>query len=278
MTAIPAQRSKERLRAHFDIESELANRLKTADKSARQRLYAELYDELYSRVPDHPMLAHKSSPQDRQVQVDGEMRLLSRFLNPECVLLEIGAGDCRLSFAAAQQVRQVYGLEVSAEIAKCDHAPRNFSLILSDGTSIDLPDSSVDVAYSNQLLEHLHSDDAAEQTRNVWRVLKPGGKYVCVTPNRISGPHDISRYFSNHACGFHLKEYSNVDLSSLFRSVGFRKVTAWAGAKGKFAPVPLFTVAAYEAILSLMPRRLRQMLGKLAPSRALLGIRMVAEK
>jgi predicted SAM-dependent methyltransferase len=37
---------------------------------------------------------------------------------------------------------------------------------------------SVDLAYSNQLMEHLHPDDASEQLANVYRALKPGGVTV----------------------------------------------------------------------------------------------------
>ena len=37
---------------------------------------------------------------------------------------------------------------------------------------------------------------------NLYRALKPGAVYVCITPNRLSGPHDISLYFDSVATGF----------------------------------------------------------------------------
>ena len=55
----------------------------------------------------------------------------------------------------------VYAVEVSEEITGNLAFPRNVRLLLSDGTSIPVPDASVAVAYSNQLMEHLHPDDAA---------------------------------------------------------------------------------------------------------------------
>jgi SAM-dependent methyltransferase len=117
----------------------------------------------------------------------------------------------------------VYALDVSAEITRTDTLPANFSLILSDGTTIDVPPDSITVAYSNQLMEHLHPDDALEQLSNIYRALAPGGIYICVTPNRLTGPHDISRHFDPVATCLHLKEYTNTELMALLRRVGFRK-------------------------------------------------------
>ncbi len=37
---------------------------------------------------------------------------------------------------------------------------------------------SIDLVISNQLMEHLHPDDAYDQLREVYRVLRDGGRYV----------------------------------------------------------------------------------------------------
>jgi len=92
----------------------------------------------------------------------------------------------------AKVARQVYAVDVSVEAVGAIDPPENFSLIISDGVSVPVPGGSVDVAWSAQLMEHLHPDDAREQLGNIYRALKPGGVYICITPNRISGPHDIS--------------------------------------------------------------------------------------
>ena len=47
-------RTREELRQHYDVERELADRLRTASKDERRTLYAEVYDELFKRVPLHP--------------------------------------------------------------------------------------------------------------------------------------------------------------------------------------------------------------------------------
>lgn len=49
---------------------------------------------------------------------------------------------------------------MSETITARDWVHPNFVLILSDGSNVAVPPSTVHVAYSNQLIEHLHPDDA----------------------------------------------------------------------------------------------------------------------
>jgi SAM-dependent methyltransferase len=266
------------LREHYEIEKELASRLRTATGEQRRSMYRALYDELYHLVPHHPQVTRKSSVDLTHEAVVPQIRLLRQFVQPESTVLEIGPGDCALSVQLAQQARQVYGLDVSEEITYRSSLPSNFKLILSDGTSVPLPPGSVDVAYSNQLMEHLHPDDALDQLQGIWRALRPGGVYICITPSRLNGPHDISRFFDLVATGFHLKEYIVGELNRMFRKVGFRKVHSLFGRKGVFIPMPVAPVLALEATLHLLPAKARRLLALTLPCRALLGVRLVATK
>lgn len=174
-------------------------------------------------------------------------------------------------------VKQIYAIDVSDELTKGPEFPSNFRLILSDGCSIPLPPDSVDVAYSNQLMEHLHPDDAIEQLRNVYGVLKPGGIYICITPNRINGPHDISKGFDRIATGFHLKEYTLRELNALFRAVGFTAIRSYIEIRRTFR-VPLFSLLAFEQILNTLPYQPRMFVGRNLPFRLLLGRPLIAVK
>ena len=152
----------------------------------RAGLYAAVYNELFRRVPDHPQIARKSDPTARAVQASRELQLVARFIGPGTNYLEIGAGDCRnLAFAVTGKVIHVYAIDVSDEISKQIEPPPNFELIISDGISIPVPAGSIDFAYSNQLMEHLHPDDAKSQLENVFTALRPGRAYLCITPNRL---------------------------------------------------------------------------------------------
>lgn len=268
-----------RLRQHYLVERELADRLRNAPKAERPALYREVYDELYRRVPHHPQLLALRDPQTaarRSRSVAHQLAFLRRFLRPGKRFVEIGAGDCALSLRAAALAGQVTAVDVSLQITREVKPPANFELRLTEGSRIPLADGAADVAFSNQLMEHLHPEDALEQLREIRRSLAPGGLYVCITPNRLHGPGDVSGHFDEVATGLHLREYSGRELRALMLESGFRTVRFYAGARGWYARVPFFALAALEALLEAAPRRLRRRLARLAPMRALLGLRAVA--
>lgn len=263
--------SPEQIKEHYEIEKELASRLRNASKQERKQLYAKAYDEMLRRVPYHPMLTRKSSPEERAADASMQMKLLKPFLKKGSTFLEVGPGDCALSFEVAKIVKQVYAIDVSDEMTRNGSAPENFSLILSDGCSVPLGKDSVDLAYSNQLMEHLHPEDAFEQLQNIYSVLSPGGAYICITPSRYSGPHDISKYFDSVATGFHLSEYTTLELKNLFNKVGFSKVKVFVGAKGKYLQVPAFPVVTCEWLLNLFPDSFRKTIAVNLPFNLIFG-------
>jgi SAM-dependent methyltransferase len=271
-------RTPDRLRAHYEVERELADRLRAADRETRARLYAEVYDELYRRVPDHPQLRSKVDARARRAMLEDQIGVLRGFLGPDATFMEIGAGDCALCVALAPSVRRVIAVEVSDEVSKGVPPLPNFSLVLSDGQSVPVPPESVSVAYSNQVMEHLHPDDARAQLAGIRAALAPGGVYVCITPNRIAGPHDISKYFDRIATGFHLKEYTVGELAALMREAGFSRVAAIVGARGRFARVPASWMSALEGLLMLLPEGLRRRAMRLPVLRNQLSIRLAAHR
>jgi SAM-dependent methyltransferase len=276
---MPARDSRtfEQIREHYVIERELAVRLRLASKEERRRLYTEVYNELFRKVPHHPQLTSKSDA-IRRPETLYALRLLRRFLKPDSIYLEIGPGDCELATQVAQYVRKVYAVDVSDEITSGVVLPENMELVISDGCSIPVPDHSVDVAYSDQLMEHLHPDDAMDQLKNIYRALAPGGVYICITPNRLSGPHDVSQYFDDVATGFHLKEYSMSELSRMFRSVGFRKFKVLMGARGSHLGVPAILPKAIEFLLERAGGRFGRKLARRLPLRLILGVKLIAWK
>jgi len=271
-------RTAEQLTRHYLVEKELANRMRHAAAPDRSHLYQEVYDELFRRVPDHPQLLRVHNEERAQAAVAEKIRYIAHLLRPDLTFLEVGAGDCRLALEAARRVKQVYAVDVSTEITRGLRTPANFQLVLSGGTDINLPTGSVDLAYSYQLMEHVHPEDARQQLSEIYRVLKPGGRYVCFTPNRLNGPHDISRYFDEVASGFHLKEYTLGELSVIFREVGFRQCRALSGLRGKAIELPLASVRIMETLLQHTPHALRSKLAELPIIRHLLDSALVGAK
>jgi SAM-dependent methyltransferase len=257
---IPANeaRTPDRLRYHFSVERDLATRLKATSKSQRSAAYPKIYDELFSKVGDHPLLTRASSQAARRAYILEQLKAMEQWLTPATVYLEIGAGDAALASEVAKRVRRVHATEVSKTIIERPNLPRNLEVIIVQGADVPVEPGSVDLAYSNQVMEHLHPEDALEQLANIHRALKPGGKYVCVTPNRLNGPHDISRYFEKTAVGLHLKEYTFAELSGLMRESGFRHVSACYMTEGHARVLPAGPVSALEQIVAVTPMRARR--------------------
>jgi SAM-dependent methyltransferase len=266
-----AARGRDALVRQYGIECELADRLRRAAPAERKELYRTVYDELFTRVPDHPQNTRKKDPALQAARTARELRFLDRFLTADSVYLEVGPGDCHLALTIARRVSRVYAVDVSELIVRNDELPANFKLIVSDGVTIDVPPGSVRVAYSNQLMEHLHPDDALEQLGEIYRALGPQGVYVCITPHRYSGPHDISWYFDAEARGFHLKEYTYRELRNLFRAAGFEGTSPWAGFKGHFLRLPEWLVLGVEWALGRLPAPMRKNLSRSRPVQTVFG-------
>jgi len=271
-------RTFERIKEHYLIEKELAARLRSSSKDERRRLYTTVYDELFRRVPDHPQLDARRDAQRRGREVLERLKLLDNYLYPDSTFLEIGPGDCALAIAVARRVRHVFAIDVSREITSEGLLLKNLELIISDGSSLPVPTGSVDIAYSDQLMEHLHPEDATEQLTNIYRTLSPGGVYLCITPNRWSGPHDVSRYFDEEATGFHLHEYTVSELVHMFNEAGFRKLRVLIGGRGLHVSVPVALVKSIETLLARLPAQFGRTLARRLPLRLILGAKLVAQK
>ncbi len=262
---------------HYEIEKRIAGRLRNSTTEERANLYTWAYDELFRQVPHHPMMDDVEVNEHRKRSAK-EVFNLQPFLRKESIFLEIGPGDCVVSLEIAKQVKKVYAIDVSTEITKKLDAPANFELILSDGSSIALPPESVDIAYSNQLMEHLHPDDSLKQLQNVYEALKPGGVYFCVTPNRLSGPHDVSRSFDAVATGLHLKEYTVRELDLIFRKTGFSNTRIYVPFFGYFVLLPTFPFRILERLVEPLPHPVRKLLTFNRVVKFLLGIKIVGKK
>jgi len=271
---LTADERMELIRQNYVIERELSDKLRNSSAEERKLLYTSLYDEYHKRAPFHPSKARK----DDTKPLRRRMRLLKNFLSAEDTFLEVGPGDGQVCLAVSEIVQQVVAVDVSREITKCIDPPENFRLVISDGSSINVDRESVDIAYSNQLMEHLHPDDAKLQLENICLALRLGGKYICITPNALSGPHDISKYFDDVAKGFHLKEYTIKELTALFKKAGFRKVFYLWAPKGFLLKINPGVLIALEEVLFLLPEKLRKKISQSRLMFSLLNIQLLGVK
>ncbi len=265
-------RAPERLIAHYDLERRLTDRLREASQSERSWLYAEVYSKLFDSLPDHPQ---KTARELSAKRIADRMRLLGPFLKPNAVYLEVGCGNAALVFAMAGRTREALGLDVTDALVDFAAAPSNFRFVRTEGVEIPLADGSVDLVHSDQLMEHLHIEDAEPQLREINRLLKPGGRYLCATPSRVTGPHDISVFFDEVATGLHMREYDYRSLRDLFLRNGFSRVRFPLVVRGfRLATPPYPVLRGIELALLAAPPRVRR--GRIAG--VIMGITALATK
>jgi len=272
------KRTLQQLREHYEFEKQLADKLRNASKEERHFLYTTVYDELFRFFKKNPHLKWEITPEQETKKINAQINFLKRFLTNKSVFLEIGPGDCKLSFEVAKYVKKVYAIDVCTEITKIFSPPKNFEFIISEGSNIPVLENSINIAYSNQLMEHLHPDDALDQLRNIYKALIPGGIYICITPNELVGPSDISKYFDKVATGFHLKEYTIEELHTLFRKVGFSKIHFYICVKGCYLKFPISLIESFEKFLKMLPLSFRKKITNIFLFQALLAIRIIGKK
>ncbi len=264
------------LKEHYELEKKLANKIRSSPWPERGRAYQDAYNEIYEKIPNHPLMTEVTSGQKQSTSI--LLGIIQRFLIPNSCFLEIGPGNCSLLIKVSELVKKAYGVDVSTATTKDLIFPENSQILLSDGRNIPLPDDSVDVAFSHQFIEHLHPEDAMVHLENVYRTLRKDGVYICITPNRLSGPHDISRYFGRIATCFHLKEYTVSELSQIMKQVGFSKVKHIFGFNGIFITFPMFPAIICEWILNKWPYKLQIFLAKNLPFKLFINVRLIGYK
>ena len=93
---------------------------------------------------------------------------------------------------------------------------------VADATALPQPDRSIDLYISLETIEHVH--DARALISEAARVLRPGGRFICSTPNRLVQNPGAS-LADAPICEFHVREFTPRELLDLlaphFGSVAF---------------------------------------------------------
>jgi len=139
---------------------------------------------------------------------------------------DIGAGDGAnidqvIGEGALNTFSQIAAIDISSE--RIDRLKRRLPQVLARvGNALNLPmqDSSVDFAFSDQVIEHV--DDDGAMVREIRRVLKPGGR--AVVGSVIKGKGAWYFYRCNGEWRLdptHVREYDSLDsYSELFKREG----------------------------------------------------------
>ena len=260
---LPKGRTFKQILNHYEVERAIATRLKRATTEERKTIYRTMYDELLTRVPDHPRFQTLNVEASAKIANQSKLKLVAKFLNKSITFVEFGPGDCRFTTSICDRVQFAYGVDISDQRKNVESVPVNFKLIVYNGYDLDISDEVADVVFSDQLIEHLHSDDIHDHFGSVRRILKPQGIYVFRTPHRFNGPHDVSGYFSNDAEGFHLREWTYSEIEEVLKNSEYALWWGYWCAKRICLKLPFKYFIAIERLLDRLPNGVRNVLSRL---------------
>lgn len=265
------------------LEFDYADRLRKASANERRALYAEAYAEVGAL-----RTFRSERPEDRTAGTSKDLvEQLAQLFRPDEHILEVGCGRGYTCMMLAPHVGSITGTDVSAPaLTEARELLRQRGLgnaAIEDVSALELRDRfgarRFDAALSIEVVEHLHPDDAAEHFRQVFDLLRPGGRYAIVMPSRLDGPHDITREefpAMQQALGFHLNESTYRDVVRALRAAGFRRFRSILRIPGRrsnrIACVPAAASMLFEAAWQRLPMLRRRRLARL------IEIRLVAIK
>lgn len=113
-------------------------------------------------------------------------------VRPDDRVLEIACGRGEICNLLAPRVRSVVGTDYApSAIAICQEAYRdsghkNLQFVIADAKKLPFPDSSFDLVFCSEFLEHVHNWELREVMQEITRVLAPNGRLICQTePNKV---------------------------------------------------------------------------------------------
>lgn len=192
------------------------------DSIKRRAIYKEGYDSFYN------FLEEKNKKEGGCIFIKNKHFLYKHYIKDK-IGVDYGCGYGSFTNGAGKISKRVYGIEASRKIVTQIRKSSKINVTFLCRQSMILPfkSNSIDYFYSTEVLEHLHPDDAVLHLKEVYRCLKRGGVYILLTPNKIFGPSDVSKFFlkkGSSSRGLHLKEYTYDSLNKILSSIGFKKI------------------------------------------------------
>jgi 2-polyprenyl-3-methyl-5-hydroxy-6-metoxy-1,4-benzoquinol methylase len=205
----------------FELEREFHKKIKQEDcKEVRKKLYVEIYAKV------HPLLDTVDNDEVKQAHHDAMIRIFADELSGKDVL-DVGCGDGLFLMRLSQSLQhgRLCGIDVT-ETSSIDRLSY-FEFVAADVTEFSL-DREFDVVWSDNVMEHISHQDLPGFLSSIRGCLASNGIFILMLPNRLFGPHDVSRVldFSNTgkvlAQGTHLSEMTYHEVLAMLREHGFR--------------------------------------------------------
>lgn len=206
----------------FELEREYHRKIAgEKDQTVRERLYYELYDKVY------PLYQKTSSRHvDADIQSKAKLvNLLSKELEGKSIL-DVGCGNGAFlrSVDANLEHGELVGIDISPAILPPAH--ENIEFVQGNVINFNM-DNRFDIIFSDNVIEHIAVSDLPIHLRSITNAIVRGGALIIITPNRLFGPHDVTRIIDDtstnkiEALGGHLHETTYTELISMLKDHGF---------------------------------------------------------
>lgn len=173
----------------------------------------------------------------KSINIDAQRLSLSNLKLDEDVpgvLFEVGCGSGDFLARMHDRGWNVEGVDSDPEAIKTARGRHGLTVYSGKMENLNLPDSKFDVVTMSHVIEHVYDPIALLQ--ECFRVLKPSGKLVIVTPNASSLGHQMYKENWFHLDPpRHISIYSNTSLGAIVKASGFNTVkvmTSAANAEG----------------------------------------------
>lgn len=208
----------------FKIENSFHIKLKREKcKKKREILYKDFYHKLlnfYGRDSNEDDLF------DKKIELKNKQIFLFKkeLYNKSIIDFGCGEGFFLKNIEKKLKHKSLFGVDIFIPSNLSSNSKINFieTSIINFST-----DKKFDVAFSDNVLEHISVLDYPDHLQTVYNSLKSGGKFILVVPNRLFGPSDISRIFDNSssgktsAIGGHLNESTYHEMINFLKNAGF---------------------------------------------------------
>ncbi|MDA7980577.1 MAG: class I SAM-dependent methyltransferase [Pirellulales bacterium] len=231
---------------HWEEEREFARRIAAAPKGAETR--AKAFQQGYDTVTTIIGKRYGESSSGLVMGLNPRyVRLVLKLLKnyeysgklgerslTQPKLFEVGYGSGAVLEEVAKAGFGVSGIEVSTRMREqaLKRLPEHThnGIHLGDFLSLELgvETGTFQVAYWNDVFEHIPPDENLDYLSKLYGLLAPGGVLLTITPNWHMRPGDITGLYKpprTEAEGFHLREYTLREMVLLLRRAGFAKIS-----------------------------------------------------
>lgn len=195
--------------------------LEEQDPDKRVGLYNEFYATLI------PLYDRESVQGPDHYSKDKYVKLFTPELSGKSVVdFGCGNGQMLLAIDRLLNTRSLTGIDVVFPEELKAHERINF---VEGNLMTEVFEEPFEVAFSDNVLEHLVPEDAQTHLHNIYQNLTPDGQLIIIMPNRLFGPWDITRIkdFSQsgktEAMGGHVNESTHYEMIEALKKAGFSK-------------------------------------------------------